>query len=383
MLVTLYVTRDCNMDCLYCYAGAKRPQQMSQQTAEKSVMLTLENSKIFPSIRFFGGEPLLKWALVKHVVDFTLTEAKKRRLLPSFSIATNGILLEEEHLCFFEKHNVGVGISIDGLPVVHDRNRRTMEGGPSFDLVIKKFKLFRDRDIRYSIELVADPTTICDLASSVRFLVKELGVPFIIISVNVFAEWPTNYRCILKEQFEAIGEFYLERFNQGEPFEIDAINNKINVILRGGYNMDRVCKLGSNEVVVVPDGRIYSCLRLVGWDEEGETTIGHVDHGLDRKKIAQQFTQSRIKPSRCKGCENDGICINWCGSTNLVLTGSFSETGDFLCNYEKTLIATCRDIMERLDMEKYRQMNSSYLEICGSCACKGVSRETNVNSNFK
>jgi hypothetical protein len=101
--------------------------------------------------------------------------------------------------------------------------------------------------------------------------VEELKVRFIIVSLNVFNDWGTDFRSVLTEQYARIADLYLDRFSSDEPFEIDSINNKINVILRGGYDTGRVCRLGRTEITVVPDGRIYACLRLVGWDEEGTT----------------------------------------------------------------------------------------------------------------
>lgn len=366
MLLTLYVTRDCNLSCSYCFAGRKRRERMSRDLAERAVRLVADRSSLILGVRFFGGEPLLEWDLIKHITSFTRTLARERKLLPSFSISTNGTLLADEHLEFFEEHDIGVGISIDGLPSVHDRNRRTLTGRGSFHRARDGFLLARERDVRLSVELVVDPSTITELADSVRFLVEQLGVSFIIVSINVFADWSGHLAPVFRGQFRSLADFYLERFDADKPFEIDILNNKINVLLRGGYDMDRVCHFCMTEFTVVPDGRIYPCLRIVGSDEEGETTIGTVEHGLNLEAMAAMHAESRVKPSQCVACRNDGFCVNWCASSNFALTGRFNKVGDLLCAYEGTLIETCRDLMSRLDLSKYERMYGTYLVGCAS-----------------
>jgi len=368
MVATLYLTRDCNQSCSYCYAGRRRPERMEPITAEMAVDIAADHSDLMVGVRFFGGEPLLEWELVRHITAYTLSVARDRRLLPSFSISTNGTLLEEEHLSFFEEFDIGVGISIDGSPEVHDRNRPMLDGSGSFSRVREKYLLARKRDIRLAVELVLDTSNLSRLADSVRYLADEMGVQFIVISVNVFADWQPHHLPVLEDQYREISEFYAECFGVGRPLEIDAINNKINVLLRGGYDLARVCQLGQTEITVVPDGRIYPCLRIVGWDEEGKTTLGTVESGLDEDIASNMYIQSKVKPEECVACAYDRYCTNWCASSNLVMTGSLGKVGKFLCAYEHILIEICRDLQNNLDMTRYREFYQDYL-----CGCRSQS----------
>ena len=112
------LTDRCNMRCSYCYAGHSRPEIMSRDVIHRSIDLVAERSRLFLGVRFFGGEPLLAWDEIVDGTHYTLDTARKRGLIPSFSISTNATLLEEEHLDFFEEHDISLGISIDGSPEI-------------------------------------------------------------------------------------------------------------------------------------------------------------------------------------------------------------------------------------------------------------------------
>jgi sulfatase maturation enzyme AslB (radical SAM superfamily) len=62
----------------------------------------------YENIKFYGGEPLIKWKEVKEII--TAVHEKNKDI--HFTLITNGLLLTEEKLAFFEKHNVIIAISI-------------------------------------------------------------------------------------------------------------------------------------------------------------------------------------------------------------------------------------------------------------------------------
>ena len=72
----LLVTHDCNLRCGYCFAdtgsfGGCR-QLMSKETAEKAVEFAIEGSKKRHNLELdlFGGEPLMNWPVVTHIVNY-------------------------------------------------------------------------------------------------------------------------------------------------------------------------------------------------------------------------------------------------------------------------------------------------------------------------
>jgi len=59
-LLVLGITDDCNLRCMYCYAGGgDEKTHMSWQVARRAVDLMVERSDSF-TVQFTGGEPLLR-----------------------------------------------------------------------------------------------------------------------------------------------------------------------------------------------------------------------------------------------------------------------------------------------------------------------------------
>ncbi|MGA2034858.1 MAG: hypothetical protein ABSG68_21620 [Thermoguttaceae bacterium] len=67
---TLFLTRACNLRCVYCYAsGGERPNVMPWQVAKAAVDFVLENAAALEQssvgVSFHGGgEPTLAWTLL-------------------------------------------------------------------------------------------------------------------------------------------------------------------------------------------------------------------------------------------------------------------------------------------------------------------------------
>ena len=76
ILHMLVVTLRCNETCIYCHASRANMDQvetdMSKETAEKAVDIILSSTNPFVTIEFQGGEPLVNFEVVKHVVEYAL-----------------------------------------------------------------------------------------------------------------------------------------------------------------------------------------------------------------------------------------------------------------------------------------------------------------------
>jgi uncharacterized protein len=115
-------------------------------------------------VTFHGGEPCLIGAK-----QFDLWCTKARRVLlgsatVDFGIQTNGTLLNKDWAEVFEKHQVDVGISMDGPKELHDLFRVDHKGRGSYDHVERGLKILQDAHVSYGIMAVipfgADPLRI-------------------------------------------------------------------------------------------------------------------------------------------------------------------------------------------------------------------------------
>jgi len=98
----LIVTSKCNLSCDYCQV-LKEDRDMDFETAWRAVSLFLsrKNSSDNRQIKFFGGEPLLNFQLVKDIVK----RVNKDFQNVNFRLATNGVLLNKEMLEFIKDNS--------------------------------------------------------------------------------------------------------------------------------------------------------------------------------------------------------------------------------------------------------------------------------------
>ena len=123
------------------------------------------------------------------------------------SIQTNGILINERWCTLFKKHNVSVGVSIDGPRQVHDARRKTRSGRGTFDSVMKGIDLLRFHNIAFSTISVVAPEMLRDIEGTVDFF-RSLGSK--LIGFNVEEEEGNHEKSDLYHAFtkEAVSAFF-------------------------------------------------------------------------------------------------------------------------------------------------------------------------------
>jgi His-Xaa-Ser system radical SAM maturase HxsB len=128
ILHMLVVTLRCNETCIYCHASRANMDQvetdMSKETAEKAVDIILASTNHFVTIEFQGGEPLVNFEVVKHVVEYALKKNADIGKRLEFTMVSNMALMTEEKLDFLLEHKVQLCTSIDGPEKLHNSQRK-------------------------------------------------------------------------------------------------------------------------------------------------------------------------------------------------------------------------------------------------------------------
>lgn len=128
LLHILVITLRCNETCVYCHASRANMDQvqtdMSKETAEKAVDIILASTNSFVTIEFQGGEPLVNFEVVKHVVQYALKKNADVGKRLEFTMVSNMALMTEEKLDFLLEHKVQMCTSIDGPEKLHNSQRR-------------------------------------------------------------------------------------------------------------------------------------------------------------------------------------------------------------------------------------------------------------------
>ena len=119
---------------------------MTKETAEKSVDIALQSPAKYLSFEFQGGEPLLNFEVIKHIVLYAEDHKAEHEI--EYNLVSNLTLLTDEMLDFIQEHNVHVSTSIDGEKELHDHNRPFPDGRGTFDSVRDSLNKLRERGSR-------------------------------------------------------------------------------------------------------------------------------------------------------------------------------------------------------------------------------------------
>ena len=248
----LVLTTRCNMNCDYCYTRRLHKRDMPLELIHKAL-------DTFPitDLIFTGGEPLLRFDLIKSV----LKRINSKRNMRIF-INTNGSLLNYEITKFIKKYDVNIELSLDGSREIHDKHRRLKNNSGTFDIIAKNIKILKTHKIDLNINCVVTPDSIKGLAERLLYLIKEFKSN--VFLGYVFNRQPiTNLESRLFTQ-EVIGfcHIYWKENLFLNNIEINPFDNFFFKLLygyKGGFTelMSTKCKF--DKLCLFPDGKIYLC----------------------------------------------------------------------------------------------------------------------------
>ena len=282
-ILDLYITKLCNLHCEYCYVDIGYDAKIFNP--EK--FLEIFDWQKYNHIKFFGGEPLLKWEEIQQIVIWI--RAKKPKMI--FSVITNWMLINTEKISFFEKYNISVVISVHPTPGAQ-----------------KILALFENQKINLDIvwfpltfSFVLSPKYFIQNIKDITFLMKNNVKNFILLpDSSVLWEWKLftlfqkvleNILVISERFFPSIHVAFSQNlvnsaiFCKKTIFDIDTVKGcnrfkKTNLISRKFFEMIQK-NLERAGFFSIPERFFYSCPIWYFLDH----------YGVPPQKIAKAFIQ--------------------------------------------------------------------------------------------
>lgn len=317
----LIVSNFCNFKCKYCFLNeehklrdnseANAPSNMDEKTADAAIDFLIEtikkNGNKALTIEFFGGEPLVNWRVIKHVFD-RYEDGKGHDIKIYYTITTNGSLISDEILDYFEKYDVSLIVSYDSPK---SKERILSNQSDIHQVLYPVFERMKNRRITKSFNSVISRYTIknydyvglVDLA--INYSIDNIGL-ILDLDVELFGD---NYSCqdiveLLYNTYEygkskGIGvtgyweKMYAQINNHEEPFYIK------------GY---KACPAVGCKISVEPSGDIFACKCC-------PTKIGEIDNpeGMTQGTPYREYVE-RIYTNcdACDMCELKAFCSGVC-----------------------------------------------------------------------
>jgi uncharacterized protein len=355
MKVVLHLTTKCNLRCRYCYAPQTGRATMTPETAKLGIDLAVELGGKTACVSYFGGEPMLRFDLVRELTSYARAAGRAAGTQMHFRMSTNGTLLDEESLAFCRDHQILFAISLDGDREAHDAQRVFANGRGSFDAIDEKLDLILAYNPITVFTSVITPATAERLAPSIEYMWSR-GIRFIAHQLDyTHPDWTPERFAALEQSYRALARFYVDKARAGQHFHLTMFDEKLRTHAKSPIALGETCDFGTRKISVHPDGRIFPCVQFVS-DKPGaaDFCIGHVETGLTSKRDALVAENKRSRP-QCEGCALLGRCANWCGCMNWQLTGEITKVPGILCAHEQMLIPIVDDVGNTLWAERNRK----------------------------
>jgi len=324
-LVILKVAARCNLNCTYCYEFnladhrlARQPRVMSEEVFEATLERVRSHARTSGqgSVRFsfHGGEPCL---LGLPRFDAWCTEAREQlsELTVRFSMQTNGTLLDEDWIEVLNRHEVDVGVSLDGPKAVNDAARIDHAGKGSYDNVVRGLQLLQEGGVRHGV-LCVIPLGRDPLSVHHHFLnigCRSLSYLYPDFTHDTFGD--------IRERFgpTPCADFLIPIFDDwwgSSSLDVRIRNfwEMARLILGGPSHIDALGNIPLRFVVVNPSGDVegLDVLKACG---EGVTQTGlnvlrddFVEMATASPVHYQMIFQGAPLPSGCRGCSEETTC---------------------------------------------------------------------------
>ena len=332
-LIETIFTEQCNLQCDYCFVRKKRNNGFSIQLGKQALdfLVLYSGNKKDLYYTLLGGEPLLEFNKIVHILDYADKMAQQTNKKIYFDATTNGLLLNEEVLKK-GKGRIKYLLSIDGDEESHNKHRKTLNGKGSFKTVFPKIELLKKYQPWVGARMTICPDTVSKLAKNVDYLYKN-GINQFLLGPCYGPKWDEISLKIYEEELTKVSEYYDKRISKKDPFRITTFEKKENKndCLNGIWG----CRAGRNGVTITADGSIFPCSKFIGLESFScnEYCLGNIYEGITNLSAREKlFNMQSEDFTECSECTEINSCVGGCPAENY--------------NQNKSIYIPCKDQCE-------------------------------------
>ncbi len=318
--LSLAVASGCNLACTYCYAqqgtfgGA--PSPMTEETAKRSIDLLFADRKAGDRVNlsFLGGEPLTRRRVVRQATRYAEQLSQQTGVVATYSITTNGTLVQPDDGDFFEEHGFAVTISLDGRAEVHNRLRPSRSGRDTYDTILANVRplLQQQRKMQVSARVTVTPANLDLVDTLERFISAgfySVGFSPLLRSPNGAGELGKGDLDEMLDAMIACGLTFEMAALQGRRYPFSNMLTGLKE-LQNGTTRPYPCGAGAGYLAVSSRETLSACHRFVG-DAAGE--LGSLAQGVDSERQNRWLADRHVLQQQpCSGCWARFLCGGGC-----------------------------------------------------------------------
>ncbi len=303
----------CNMNCGYCFYKSASEGRENRIMQEGTVDMLIERIKEFApsslSVMFQGGEPTL--ARLEFFERFTEKVSKNISAPVSFSLQTNGLLVDDAFSRFFKKNSFLLGVSLDGNRRTNDRYRLDKNGGGVLPQILNSISILKKHEVDFNILSVIDNENAADAENTYTYF-KKHGFGFLqfipyIDEGNGISLSDEKYGEFLRKIFDLWYEDYIN----GRYISIRHIDNYINILLGRPPESCAMCGTCGHYFVIEANGDIYPCDFYCRNEFKTGTVFDNNPFEINAKH-REFIEESFVIHPHCKSCKYYILCRGGC-----------------------------------------------------------------------
>jgi radical SAM protein with 4Fe4S-binding SPASM domain len=311
--VILPIAGKCNLKCSYCFAQTEERfgfQNFGEKEGTQIIDFIMSNSNPDQNclISFFGGEPLLRFDIMKKLVNYIKEKYKSRQI--SYSVTTNGTIMNDRIASFLKKNNINCLISLDGSKE-KSKNRIFKNGRETYDIVIKNIEYLRDKGVAMAIRSTIPSNS--DSITEVYDFLEKLNLPFAAVrayqSINQtnLADY-VNRQNSFRNQYENLLNFYIRKIKSKERIYCYSLLEDLKRIDIQDKRMIS-CSAGMGIFSITNTGDIFTCEHLA---YDSNLSVGNIKTGIEKEKLTKMRPLNVDTINRCKECWVRYLCSGGC-----------------------------------------------------------------------
>lgn len=357
------ITHKCDMRCSYCFArklrGTDQPEDITPETARAAIDYLFDVLQPPWADISLGitGEPQLRWDMIRDVTDYARKKSEESEIGVRFHITTNGLQVIPEMLEDFRNHNdMGITLSWDGPPEIHNRQRLSVDGADTYDRVSNAFRILQtavqDRPRVAATVTAANPDVAGVFAhlfdSGVRDLTLKL--PRSVGAIAVTEESLSSFKASYAELAELL--LTTDRFQMERLFTVTKDDFLGCFLYRIAESQRVLYRCGGGRCVydVDTNGDIYPCASLVGVEA---FKMGNVRTGIDENARAFFLKDTSLpRIERCQDCWAKYYCGGPCTYVSALTCGHFDIPYGPDCEMKKYLVELAGYIIAKLNSQR-------------------------------
>lgn len=342
MKITLFLSTPEN-------SGGQSETSMSLETAQNIVNFAFEQNSDEKKIEFefSGGEPLLRLETIKTIANVIISHPLYNSFDVRMTVVSNGTVYNDKVIALINRYNMAYKVNIGIIPAVAE-----CEDG-------YRYESFADAQVEENIRQALEnlPVVLVSAvfsSSSFRYLPQcvryfsELGVRHQFYYPDYSDAWSIEDLEALQETFEELTTLYLNFHKFDNPHYINLIDEKIPLVLNGGYRASGRFSTEKQRYVFSPQGVLFPDERLVGDGEINEHALGYVNDnsvGISIKPESQIYYNNEA----CFDCGVADYCKNCTGMISCIHANEKGTVNNIDCISEKAAIESAMNVLTFLD----------------------------------